>query len=105
MGSTKGLPKSAEVFFEPADHDRVQFSGLDVDASGEALRIEDFEERREGVGMTVVRGRGQEKPVFKKGDDLPHRPRKLAFEGPRGPGGGRRMMRFVEDQHRAGPER
>ena len=45
----KRLPKSAEVFLEPADHDRLQLFGLDVDAPGEALRIEDFEERREGV--------------------------------------------------------
>ena len=101
----KGLPKSAEVFLEPADHDRLQLFGLDVDAPGEALRIEDFEERREGVGMTVVRGGGQEKPVFEKRRDLPHGPRELAFQGPDGSGGGRRMVRLVEDQHRAGPER
>ena len=101
----KGLPKTAEVFLEPADHDRLQLFGLDVDASGEALRIEDFEQRREGVGMTVVRGGGQEKPVFEKRRDLAHRPRELAFQSPGRSGRGRRVMRLVEDQHRAGPER
>jgi hypothetical protein len=55
--------------------------------------------------MTIVRSGGQEKPVFEKGRDLPHGPRELAFQSSDGSGGWRRMMRLVEDQHRAGPER
>ena len=62
----KGLAKPAEVFLEPADHDGLQLFGLDVDASGEALRIEDFEQRRERVGMTVVRRGGQRKAGVQK---------------------------------------
>ena len=62
----KGLAKPAEVFLEPADHDRLQLFGLDVDAPGEALRIEDFEQRRERVGMTVVRRGGQRKAGVRK---------------------------------------
>ena len=43
----KRVPKAAQVFLEPPDHDRFQLLGFDVDASGEALRIQDFEQRRE----------------------------------------------------------
>jgi hypothetical protein len=37
------VPKAAQVFLEPPDHDRLQLLGCDVDASRKALRVQDFE--------------------------------------------------------------
>ena len=99
------MTEAPEVFLEPSDHDRLQLLGLDVDAAGEPLRIEDFEQCREGVGMTIVRRGGEEKPVFEQRRDFPHRPRHLAFDGPGGPGRRCRVMGLVQDEHRARPER
>jgi hypothetical protein len=39
----KELPKTSQVFLESSDHDRLKLFGLHVDASGEALWIENFE--------------------------------------------------------------
>ena len=69
----KGMSEAAQVFLEPADHDRLQLLGLDVDAAGEALRIEDFEQRREGVGMAVVRRGRQEEAMLEERRDLADR--------------------------------
>lgn len=37
------MAKTPKVLLEPADHDRLKLSGLDIDAPCEALRVEDFE--------------------------------------------------------------
>ena len=60
----KGLPEAAQIFFEPADHHRLKLLRIDVEAAGETLRVEDFEQGGEGVGMAVVRRRGQEQPML-----------------------------------------
>jgi hypothetical protein len=99
------VPKAAQVFLEPPDHDRLQLLGCDVDASRKALRVQDFEERSERVGVTVVWGGGKEKPMFEKRGDFAHRPRHLAFQGPCGSRGRRCVMRLVQNEHRSGPER
>jgi hypothetical protein len=78
--------RGAEVFLEPSHHDRLQLLGLDVNAAGEPLWIEDFEQCREGVGMPIVGRGGEEKPVLEQGGDFPDRARHLAFNGPSGPG-------------------
>ncbi len=58
-------PELPQIFLEPAHHDRVE---LLLPAHGhtarEALRIEDLEERREAVGVPVVRRRAEEEPVL-----------------------------------------
>jgi hypothetical protein len=47
----------------------------------------------------------QEKPMFEQCCDFPDRARHLAFDGPGGPGRGCGMMRLIQDEHRARPER
>ncbi len=50
-----------EVFLEAADHHGLEDLLLaDGDAAAKPLRVEDFEEGREAVGVSVVR-RGREK--------------------------------------------
>jgi hypothetical protein len=67
------MTEAPKVFLEPSHHDRLQLLGLDVNAAGEPLWIEDFEQCREGVGMPFVGRGGEEKPVLEQGGDFPDR--------------------------------
>ena len=55
---------SADVFLEAPDHDVLEGLGAHLDAAGEAVRVEDFEERGEAAGVAIVWRRGEEEAVF-----------------------------------------
>jgi len=98
------MPEPSEVLPEPADHDRLKLLGLDVDAAGEALRVEDFEECRKGVRMAVVRRRRQEQTMLQQRRDLAHGPGELTFDSPNRARGGPCVVRLIENEQRAGAE-
>jgi len=54
----------AQILLEPAHHDIVQSALEHLDAACEALRIEQFQQRAETVGMAVVRCCGKKKTMF-----------------------------------------
>ena len=73
-------------------------------AAGEALRVEDLEERREAVRMTVVRRGGQKEPVLETPGDLAHGLRELTVDGVARAARRCGVVRLVEDQQGARPE-
>ena len=99
------VSETSQVLLEPADHDRLQLLRLDVDAAGEPLRVEDLEQRREGVGMAVVRRRRQEEPMLEQGRDVADVPGELTFDGPDRSRRRRGVVGLVENEQRAWPER
>ena len=71
----------AEVSLEAADHDRGQGLGAaDRDPAGEADRVEDLEQGREGIGVPVVRRRAQEEAVVEARREIAHRMRQVAVD-------------------------
>ena len=78
--------------------------GRDLDAAREALRVEHLEQRREAVGVAVVRRGGQEQAVLEALGQLADRPGELARDRIARAAGRRRMMRLVEDEQRARAE-
>ena len=78
--------------------------GRDLDAAGEALRVEHLEQRREAVGVAVVRRGGQEQAVLETRGQLAHRPRELAGDRVARAAGRRGVVRLVEDEQRARAE-
>ena len=88
---------------EPAHHHSVQIlPAPHVDAAGEAVRIEEFEQRRKAVGVPVVGGGRQEQPVLEAAAEIPHRARELRFDPVPAPMAGSRVMSLVEDQQASG---
>ena len=94
----------AEVLLEPPDHDLVAVLRGDGHAAAEPLRIEDLEQRREAVGVAVVRRGRQEQPVLEPRGQVAHGPGDLRVDGV--PLAARRggVMGLVEDQQRAAAE-
>ena len=62
----------ADVVFQAANHHFVKHLLIDRNASAKTLRIEDFQQGGETIGMAVVRGRGKKEPMLKPGSDLPN---------------------------------
>ena len=56
-------------------------SAADRHAAGEALRVEDLQQRREAVRMAIVRRGGQEQSMLEAAGDLPDRLGELAIDG------------------------
>ena len=74
----KFLTEIPEVGFETPNHHRIEFAGPHWDAACETLRVEDFKQAGEGVGVAVVRRRRQEEPVLKTLGKPTHRAGELA---------------------------
>ena len=53
-----------EVVLQAPDHHRVPGGVVDGDSPAELLRVEHLEQRREAVGVPVVRSGGQEELVL-----------------------------------------
>lgn len=98
------VPQPAQILLEAADHDGLQILRLDFDPAREALRVEYFQEGREGVLVTVVRRRRKEQPVLEAMGQFTHGARHLAVGGVADASRGSRMMGLVEDQKRARPK-
>jgi len=56
-----------EVFFETADHDRLELGLVDVDTAGEALLVQDLEQGGEAVAVAVVRRGRQKQAILEAG--------------------------------------
>lgn len=54
----------ANVIFQAAHHDAVTIAFQHPDAAGEALRVQNFQQRAETVGVSVVRGGGEKQAVL-----------------------------------------
>ena len=100
----KRLAEAAQIGLEPADHDRLEVFRAHLDAAREPLRIEHFEQRREAVGVAVVRRGGEEQAMLEALREIAHGARELAGDGVARTAGWRRMVRLVEDEQRAGAE-
>ena len=95
------LAEATQIGLQPANHDRLEVLRARLDAAREALRIEHLEQRREAVGMAVVRRGGQEQAVLEALGQLAYRPRELAGDRVARPAGRRGVVRLVEDEQRA----
>ena len=96
----------ADVFLETAHHHRIQILlTLDLDAACEPVRIEQFQQGREAVGVPVVRGGGQEQTVLEAIAKVPHRPRELRLDAVAAPVAGRGVVRLVQHEKAPGPHR
>jgi hypothetical protein len=94
----------AQVALEAPHHHRVAGRGRHGDAAREALRVEDFEERGEGVGVPVVRRRGEKQSVLEARRHVADHLRDARVDGVARGGGGRGGVGLVEDEQRlAGP--
>ena len=93
-----------DVFLETAHHHRIQIrSALYLDATRETVRIEQFQERREAVGVPVVGGGGQEQTVFEAIAKVPHRPRELGLDTVAAPVTGCGVVCLVQHEDAPGP--
>ena len=94
----------AEFSWEGDDEGEQRSSRAHRNAAGEALRIEDFEEGGEGVGVPVVRRCRQQEPMLEAARQIPHGLRELAVDGVSRTAGRSRMMGLVQDHHGARAE-
>ena len=60
----KAADELAQVFFQAANHDVVEVAFEHLDAACESLRVEQFEQGAETVGMAIVGRGGEEKAVL-----------------------------------------
>jgi hypothetical protein len=98
------LRRAPQVRFESAHHDGFEVSWANLNAAGESLRVEHFEQCGEAVRVAVVRRGGQKQAVLKALGKLAHIPRELARYRVSRSTGGSRMMRLVDDKQRARPK-
>ena len=59
------LTKAAQVRLQTTHHDWLEVLRARLNATREALRVEHLEQRREAVGMAIVRRGSQKQPVLK----------------------------------------
>ncbi len=92
----------ADVLLEAADHDVLErFATTNWHTAREAVGIEQLEERREAVGVTVVRSCGEEQPVLEAAPEVANGAGELRLD-PVTPAAGRGgVVRLVEDQQAA----
>ena len=96
----------ADVLLEAADHDRAErrllLRSAHLDAAGEAVGVEQFQQGGEAPGVAVVGGGGEEQPVLEGVPDLAHRPGQLRFDAVAAAAGGSGVVGLVEDEQAAG---
>ena len=94
-----------EVFLEPADHHVFEeLLGPDGHAPAESLRVEDFQQGGEAVGVAVV-GRGrEEQPVLEPPGQVADGPGDLRVDGVFRAARRGGVVGLVEDEQRAGAE-
>jgi hypothetical protein len=91
----------AQVALEAAHHHGVELLGrLDLFAANEALRVEDLHQRREGVGVPVVRRRREEELVVEARRDLAQHAGHLGVDGVLRTARGCGVVGLVEDEQR-----
>ena len=89
----------AQVFLEPAYHDVVEkLFAADRHAAAEALRVENFKQRGEAVGMAVVGRGGEEKAMLESPGQLAHGLGDFGIDGVFCAAGRRGVMGFVKDE-------
>src|SRR5207244_1385881 len=59
------IPASRQFGFEAADHDGVQLFAVDLNAPGEALVVQQFQQRGKALGVAVMGRRGEKELVLK----------------------------------------
>jgi hypothetical protein len=94
----------ADVLFEPPDHHVGEdFLAANGHATAEPLRVEDLQEGGKAVGVAVVRGGGQEQPMFEAGREVADDARDARVDGVPLAARGGRVVRLVEDEQRPRP--
>ena len=95
-----GLPVPAFLQFRlhPPHHHRAQLFAARRHRTGEALVIQQFQQRREALPITVMRGRRQKQLVFKVRGQSADRLGALRIRGVMTAPGRRDVMRLVHDQ-------
>ena len=104
LRSAKAALNLAKVVLEPADHHVVEHLLFHRHATAESLRVEDFQQSREAVGVPIVRRGGQKQPMLEPGGQVANGAGDLRIDGvflATGRGG---MVGFVQDEQRAGAE-
>ncbi len=100
----KGFAETAKIRFEAPDHDRFEVLRANLNATCEALRIQDLQQGGEGVAVPVVRRRAEEQPVLEALRQAAHDLGELArhrIAPATGRGG---VMSLVEHQQGTGAE-
>ena len=96
----------ADVLLEPPDHHVVErLAATHLDAAREARRVEQLKQRREAVGVAVVRRGREEQAMLEARAEVAHRAGELRLDAV--PAAARRsgVVRLVEDQQAAGKHR
>ena len=96
----------ADVLLEAPHHHGFQIlPAAHPDAPREAVRIEQLQQRREAVRVSVVGRGGKEKAVLEAVAEITHRAGELRLDPVAAPVAGRGVVRLVEDQQAAWPHR
>ena len=96
----------SDVLLEAAHHHVLERPlAAHLDAAGEAVRVEQLEQRREAVRVAVVRRRGKEQTVLEAAGEIAHGARELGLDPVAPPARGRGVMGLVQDQKAARQER
>lgn len=94
----------AEIGFQATHHDGFEIARPHLHPPGEPLWVEHLEQRREGIGMAVVRGGREKEAMLEAGCQRAHRLGKLAVDGVACAVGWRGMVGLIKDQQRARTE-
>ena len=95
----------ADVLLEPADHHVLErLLAADRDAAGEAVRVEELEQRREAVRVAVVRRGREEQPVLEAAGEVADGAGELRLDAVAAAARRRGVVRLVEDQQAAGQQ-
>ena len=93
----------AQMRLQPPDHHRVPVAVRGGHALGEAVGVEQLQQRLERLGVAVVGGGGEEQPVLEVRGQLAHRPGAQRVLGVAAHRGGGDLMGLVHDQQVEGP--
>ena len=104
FSSAVSADELTQVFFQAADHDVVEAAFEHLNAAGEALGVEQFEQGAETVGVAIVGRGGEEKAVLEARREVADGFGDARINGVFGAARRGGVVSFVENQKRAGAQ-
>ena len=99
----KAAAHGADVLLQAPHHHRLQVAlATHFHATGEAVRVKKFQERREAVGVAVVGRGGKKQAVLEASAQISHGAGELGLDAVAAAGRRRGVVRFVQNQQAAG---